>query len=160
MYICERFPECIRHEDKDGRFSLHIACSYGCSPGFISHLVNMHPLAASARDGLGKTPFHHLCQSYMSPKHKASKATVKKMKQVLWILYRKAPGSVIVEDKSGIDPIEYALESNLDMAFIRDLQSMIARYHANEAKKESHRKCMMARRQLDKKHSPHAAFAA
>lgn len=160
MYICERFPECIRDEDKDGRFSLHVACSYGCSPEFISHLVNMHAPSVSMRDSLGKTPFHHLCQSYMSPKHKASKTTIKKMKQCLWILYRKAPGSIIVEDQSGIDPIEYALESNLDMSFIRDLQNMISRYHANEAKKESHRRCMQNRRQLDKKHSPHAAFAA
>ena len=156
----QRFPECLRQEDKDGRFPSHVACSSGCSPEFISHCVNMCPQSVASRDKEGKTPFHHLCKSYVSPKHVATTATLKRMQQILWMLFRKAPGSIVVEDNLELSPIDYALESNLGMSFIGVLQDMASRYQENEARKAAQRRCMNTRRQLDKKHSPHAAFAA
>lgn len=160
MFICERFPETLRQEDGNGRVPVHVACSNGCSPEFISHCINYFPQSVSATDNEGKNAVHHLCQSYVSRKHAMSNATLKTMKQILWMLFRKAPGSIVAEDNQGVDAIELALESNLGMSFIGTLQDMTSRYHENEARKAAQRRCMKTRRQLDRKHSPHAAFAA
>jgi hypothetical protein len=160
MFICERFPDTLKQEDDQGRTPIHVACSAGCSPEFISHLVTVFPQSVATKDKKGRTPIHHLCSSYASKKHAVSEVTLKKMEQILWMLFRKAPGSIVDEDAGGVDAIEYALEANLDISFIATLQEMTSRYHENEARKAAQRKCMQTRRQLDRKHSPHAAFAA
>lgn len=160
MFINERFPQTLREEDNHGRFPIHVACSFGCSPEFISHLVNMFPQSVAAKDNQGRTPIHHLCSSYASKSYDVNKTTLKRMEQILWILFRKSPGSIVAEDKKGVNAIECALEAELGTTFIGTLQDMTARYHENEARKAAQRRCMKTRRQLGRQHSPHAAFAA
>eukprot|EP00804_Cyclotella_cryptica_P031025 CCRYP_013591-RA/>CCRYP_013591-RA protein AED:0.00 eAED:0.00 QI:965/-1/0/1/-1/1/1/0/195 len=160
MFISERFPETLRQENGDGQFPPHVACSSGSSPEFISHCINMCPQAVAAKDNSGKTPIHHLCQSYHDSKRAVSSKTKRTMQQILWMLFRKAPASIVAEDNDGIDAIEYALESNLDVNFIQILQDMTSRFKENEARKASQRRCMMTRRNMERQHSPHAAYAA
>ena len=159
-FISERFPETLREEDENGQLPTHVACSSGSSPEFISHCTSMFPKSAAAKDNEGKTPIHHLCQSYGSSKRTMSNAKLVRMEQILWILFRRAPASIVAEDCKGANVIEYALEANLGMSFVSVLQDMISRYHKNEARKAAQRRCMKTRRQLDSAHSPHAAFAA
>ena len=160
MFISERFPETIRQENGDGQYPSHVACSSGSSPAFISHCINMWPQAVAAKDNEGKTPLHHLCQSYHDSKRAARRSTKRMMQQILRMLFRKAPPSIVAEDNRGIDAIEYALESNLDVNFVQTLQDLTSRLKENEARKASQRRCMMTRRNIAREHSPHAAYAA
>lgn len=155
MLIAERFPAALTQQDEDEKYPLHLACaSDAASPEFISHCINMCPLSASSKDGTGKTPVHHLCMN------NSITANEKKMNDILWMLYRKAPGSFVAEDNDGQDPIECALESDLGIGFIRTLQGMIGHYNENQARKLAHRKVVAARRELKRQNSPHAAYAA
>ncbi|KAL7490229.1 hypothetical protein ACHAW6_016018 [Cyclotella cf. meneghiniana] len=160
MFISERFPETLRQENDDGQYPSHVACSFGSSPAFISRCINMCPQAVAAKDNEGKTPLHHLCQSYHDSKRAARKSSKTMMQQTLRLLFRKAPASIVAEDNRGIDAIEYALESNLDVNFVQTLQDLTSRLKENEARKASQRRCMMTRRKIEREHSPHAAYAA
>lgn len=152
MFVLERFPETIRHEDDDGCYPIHMACSFGCSPEFISRIISLFPQSVASKDLEGRYPIHHLCSSKTS--------TLKRMEQILWMLFRKAPTSIVSEDNHGKGAIEYALEAELGTSFIKTLQEMASRFQENEARKEAQRRCMNTRRQLGRQHSPHAAFAA
>ena len=76
------------------------------------------------------------------------------MTRIIWILYRKAPSAIIIED----DVVEYALEADMSMTFIRLLQDMVARVHENNAKKKANRKLMQARSQLQQNDSSEGTF--
>ena len=82
------------------------------------------------------------------------------MIDILRIFHNKAPTSIASEDNHGVGSVEYALESNLGIKIIQDLQGMIGYFNMNEARRITHRKCLAARRQSQKKNSPHAAVAA
>jgi len=72
------------------------------------------------------------------------------MTRILWILYRKAPSAsaIIIEDNHGVDVVEYALEADMSMTFIRLLQDIVARVHEHNAKKKANRKLIQARSPL------------
>eukprot|EP00985_Skeletonema_marinoi_P006656 scaffold2891_cov168-Skeletonema_marinoi.AAC.1 len=157
LRIAEHFPGLLGQRGDHGRFPVHIACAYGASSDFIYKCVSRYPLTAAAQDDDGRTPFHFLC------KHSAKScdtsmswdrnAIERRMTRILWILYRKAPSAIIIEDNHGVDVVEYALEADMSMTFIRLLQDMVARVHESNAKKKANRKLMHARSQLQQKDS-------
>eukprot|EP00984_Skeletonema_dohrnii_P016193 scaffold7147_cov89-Skeletonema_dohrnii-CCMP3373.AAC.3 len=154
LRIAEHFPGLLGHRGDHGRFPVHIACAYGASSDFIYKCVSLYPLTAAAQDDDGRTPFHFLCKSYAKSCDDTSmswdrNAIERRMSLILWILYRKAPSAIIIEDKHGVDVVEYALEADMSMTFIRLLQDMMARAHENNAKKKANRKLMQARSQLE-----------
>eukprot|EP00986_Skeletonema_menzelii_P012543 scaffold6957_cov245-Skeletonema_menzelii.AAC.1 len=71
------------------------------------------------------------------------------MTRILWILYRKAPSAIILEDNHGVDAVEYALEADMSITFIGLLQDMVTRVRKDNAKKKASRKLMQARSQLE-----------
>eukprot|EP00984_Skeletonema_dohrnii_P035983 scaffold36448_cov255-Skeletonema_dohrnii-CCMP3373.AAC.1 len=155
LRIAEHFPGLLGHRGDHGRFPVHIACAYGASPDFIYKCVSMYPLTAAAQDDDGRTPFHFLCKSYANSCDTSMSwdrnAIERRMTRILWILYRKAPSAIVIEDNRGVDVVEYALEADMSMTFIRLLQDMVARVHENNAKKKANRKLMQARSQLEQK---------
>ena len=72
----------------------------------------------------------------------------RRMTSIIWVLYRKAPTAIILEDSHGVDVVEYALEAELSLHFIRLLQDMVARVHVHNAKKKANRKLIQARSPL------------
>ena len=64
---------------------------------------------------------------------------------VLWILYRTAPKAIMMEDNEGVDAVEYALEADLNLPFIRLLQHMVSTVHKQNAKMKAHRKLVQSR---------------
>ena len=158
LRIAEHFPGLLGQRGDHGRFPVHIACAYGASSDFIYKCVIMYPLTAAAQDDDGRTPFHFLCKSYAKSCDDTSmswdrNAIERRMTRILWILYRKAPSAIIIEDNHGVDVVEYALEADMSMTFIRLLQDMVARVHESTAKKKANRKLMHARSQLQQKDS-------
>ena len=81
-------------------------------------------------------------------------AIEKFMTRILWILYRKAPRAIILEDNYGVDVVEYALEADMSMTFIRLLHNMVARVHKQNAKMIASRKLIQIRCPTEQKASP------
>ena len=82
-------------------------------------------------------------------------AIEKRMTRILWILYRKAPSAIILEDNHGVDAVEFALEADMNLNFIGLLQDMVTRLRKdNIAKKKASHKLMQARSQLEQMDAP------
>lgn len=153
LRIAEHFSGLLGQIDAFGRFPVHTACAFGSSADFIYKCVSMYPLTAAAQDHDGKTPFHFLCKSYAKRCYAFTtwdRAVIeKRMTRILWILYRKAPGAIILEDNHGVDPVEYALEADMSITFIGLLQDMVTRVRKDNAKKKASLKLVQARSQLE-----------
>lgn len=150
LHIAERIPSVLGQQDElSGRFPVHMACACGASPEFVAKCVSMFPCTAAAQDRDGKNPFHILCESYAKGCDTSMTRDVieKRMTNILWILYRKAPNAITLEDNHGVDAVEYALESDSSLSFLRLLQMMVARVHEGNAKKKANRKFMRVSRQ-------------
>jgi hypothetical protein len=154
LQIAECYPGLLGLQGNHGRFPVHVACAYAASTDFISKCVSLHHQTAAAQDYDGKTPFYVLCQLYAKSCDSLSMsqdAIERRMTGIIWVLYRKAPTAIIIEDKHGVDVVEYALEAGLSLTFIRLLQGMVTRVHKSNAKKKAHRKLMQARCQLQQR---------
>ena len=153
LRIAEHFPGLLGHRCDHGRFPVHTACAFAASVDFISKCVSMYPRTAAAQDNDGRTPFHFLCKSYAKRCYAFTSwdrtAIEKRMTRILWILYRKAPSVIILEDNHGVDAVEYALEADMSITFIGLLQDMVTRVRKDNAKKKASRKLMQARSQLE-----------
>ena len=116
MRLANRFPFLLAQVDKKGRYPVHIACAFGSSSKFVSFCIYMNPTSAAAKDAGGKTPTHFLCQgTWMDCWDAASNPAVEKnMLDILWMLYLKAPSSVVFEDNQGLGSIEYAMSPILE----------------------------------------------
>ena len=158
LSIAEHFPGLLGHCDAHGRFPVHAACAFAASPDFIYKCVSMYPHTAAAQDDNGRTPFHFLCKSYAMKCHASmfwdKDAIEKFMTRILWILYRKAPRAIVLEDNYGVDVVEYALEADMSMTFIRLLHNMVARVHKQNAKMIASRKLIQIRCPTEQKASP------
>ena len=162
MLLADRFPIFLTQIDGNGRYPIHVACIFGVSLEFVSRYIDMNPSSAAAKDIEGKSPIHILCQGTWQGSWdiNSNPAAEKNMIDILSKLYNKAPSSVVCEDNYGVGSVEYAIDSNLGMEFILELQEKIGHFNENEVCKKAHRKCAGARRQLQRKNSPHAAFEA
>ena len=155
LSIAEHFPGLLGQRGAHGRYPLHAACAFAASPDFISKCVSMYPHTAAAQDDDGRTPFHFLCKSYAKKCHASMSwdrdAIEKSMTRILWVLYLKAPKAIILEDNYGVGVVEYALEADMSLTFIRLLHHMVTRVHEQNTKMIASRKLMQARSQLEQK---------
>jgi hypothetical protein len=151
LRIAEHCPGLLGLRGDYGRFPVHVACAHAASTDFISKCVSLHPRTAAAQDNEGKTPFHILCNSYAKSCNSLSMSQdviERRMTSIIWVLYRKAPTAIILEDSHGVDVVEYALEAELSLHFIRLLQDLVARVHKSNSKKKAHRNLMNTHSQL------------
>ena len=157
MQLADRFPISLTQLDGNGRYPVHVACAFGASSEFVSYCIDMNPSSAAAKDIEGRTPTHLLCQGTCRDfwDVKSNPAAEKNMTAILWMLYLQAPLSVISEDNHGVGSIEYALESNIGIVIIQNLQEMIRHFNKNEAHTMDHRKSIAARRQFCRENIPH-----
>ena len=158
MLLASQFPETLSHIDNQKRYPIHAACASGSSPSFIAHCINSCPTSVKAKDKSGKTALHLLCQYYKESNSKNQlpyQNAERNMEQILWIIYRSAPATIIAEDNDGVCAIEYALQSNVSIGFFKTLQTLIVHFNRNNARKIALRK----REKDDTKHLP-VAFAA
>ena len=122
----------------------------------------MNPSSITANDNEGKTPVHLLCQGTLRGVWdvKSNPTVEKNMIGILRMLHNKVPSCIVLEDNEGVGSIEYAIQFNLGIEFITELQTMIANFNEKKAIKLAHKRCMLARRELSRQKSPRAAFAA
>lgn len=136
LLFAETYPKSLKSADALGRFPVHIACAWGLSPDTIQFLIESYPLAASIQDLSGKTPIHHLCTSFM--KHYVDtpcQLVNASMMAIVKMLNVTAPKSFNVEDNDGMNAIELAIETDVDIKIIKAMQR-VCRDTWREMKKE------------------------
>ncbi|KAL7538100.1 hypothetical protein ACHAXR_011324 [Thalassiosira sp. AJA248-18] len=115
--LVERFPILLTEVNSNGRYPVHVACSFGTPSEFVSRCIDANPSSAAVKDNEGQTHIHLLCKQPRT------------MKYILWVFYRNAPSSIVSEDSHGLECLEYALESNLGINLILTLQEMIGYFY-------------------------------
>ena len=112
--------------DCKGRQALHIACKHGCEPDVIKELLRVNPDAAKRPDNKGRSPFLLACKSYVKKSWRRTswKTANKNLKDVLIALNKVDPRAHSLEDFNHINPLEYALNGELEMRVVRLIQSM------------------------------------
>lgn len=136
ILIADRFPEDLAIIDDKGRTTAHIACATGASPDLVYYCIESTPSAAATKDSEGKSPVHHLCKGYLKNSNETVDLAHKHMTEILWRLYRNAPSSIVSEDNDDVGVIEYALESDANLDFIRLLHQLIAHFRESERRKK------------------------
>ena len=102
----------------------------------------MNPASITAKGNEGKAPIHLLCQgTWRGVWDVKSNPTVEKnVIGILRMLHNKVPSCIVLEDNEGVGSIEYAIESNLGLDFIKELQTMIANFNEKKAIKLAHKR--------------------
>lgn len=162
MMLAKRFPFVFTQVDEHGRYPVHVACAHGASSRFAALCVWSNPSSATAKDKNNNTPLQLLCKGTWNGVWdlKTNPSAEKNMIDILEILYRKAPVSLLSEDSGGLGPIEHAINSNLDLKFIVSLNEKIAHLNRTKDQKYAHRKCIATRRESASMKFPHAAHEA
>ena len=121
--------DALSGQDCLGRTPLHVACGSGADARIIRRLVSSFPYACDLPDEDGRLPLHIACDTECvlfegdetpraPPSHDAVRA-----------LLSGSLRSTLVEDEDEMNPIEYAIVSDLDIKTVRLLQkaSMVVR---------------------------------
>ncbi|KAL7543438.1 hypothetical protein ACHAXR_012964 [Thalassiosira sp. AJA248-18] len=118
-----RYPLCLTKPDPTGKFACHVAAKYGSMPNVIEYLVCKNKSAAAVQDPLGKAPIHYVAEFYASNNISCTeKALNENMLQVIRIFREAAPQTFNLEDNSGCNAIEYAIENDSDIKIIKTMQ--------------------------------------
>lgn len=117
-------PFVIFEADSEGRLPLHVACQYGACPGVIKELLEANKDAAIVKDISGMLPIHKVCCLYKqyASQNKPEDMAEQDVKQVLQLLLRSVPRSILVEDYDGTCPVSYAIHSDLSKPMIHALR--------------------------------------
>lgn len=121
--IVSLHPDLVYLADSDGRVPLHIASQNGASPDIIAFLCVPKRNTSGVQDSMGRTALHLACASYcasytdtmVQPTKKAFTKTVR-------TLIQSSPATINVEDINGINAVEYAIESDVDLKILRLIQ--------------------------------------
>lgn len=131
----------LSKQDVLGRTPLHIAVGSGASEESVSFLVASYPRACGCQDIDGRTPLHFACDS--SSQLFEDDDPVRGDPPSFNLVQTLLSGcwdSAALEDKKGMNAIEYALVSQADMRTIRLLQKATLRQVLREKKKHDIRR--------------------
>ena len=124
-YLVAKSPNSCLQIDCKGRLPLHVAIMNRASNRVIMILLSENKAAASKSTKEGKYPLHLLFES-CSEDTSSCKENVTCTKQCMKDLdlsfryiCKVAPETVVIEDEEGINPIEYAIENEVDISMIR-----------------------------------------
>ena len=124
-YLVAKSPSSCLQTDCEGRLPLHVAISNRACHRVIMFLLSEHKAAASKSTKEGKYPLHLLfenCHEDALPsKQKISytKHYMKDLDIIFRYMCKVAPETVVIEDEEGINPIEYAIDNEVDMSIIK-----------------------------------------
>ena len=121
--LLEANPAAVLDTDCERKLPLHLACEYGASPEVIKELLEANMEAVSKKDIHGMLPIHKVCRYYYDNRSPwvSKTAALKITIDVLNMLLRADPTTIIEEDFKGLCPIEHALETEMNIKVIRAL---------------------------------------
>jgi len=120
----------VNQTDCMNRYPLHVALMHGSSVNVIHFLVKQNPEAVALPDTNGKTSLH---LAFYGQEHsyfdlELEQSLINKVE----ILCAVAPSTVTMEDENGMNPIELAIEEEVDYEVVRKLQKVA--FHLNREK--------------------------
>ena len=136
--MAEKYPDSLHARNSIGQTPLHVATSHALSAEIIIYLLYKYPEASSVVDTHGKSPLHYAaCQSYWTvadagvfddtdneDQDSVSSDSLldPHYKDILKALAKSNPTALGHEDKSGRNPIEYAILYHASLDVIKSLQ--------------------------------------
>lgn len=132
-------PKSCLQTDCQGRLPLHVALINRASQRVVKFLLMKHKAAASKSTKEGKYPIHLLFENcnegISSSKQKIiyTKQQIKDLDLIFRCICKVAPETLVIEDKEGINPIECAIEKEVDMSIIRRMGTIAQKVHKSRA---------------------------
>ena len=129
--LLEANPMAVFEIDCEKKTPLHLACEYGAAPAVIKRIVQANKDATIERDIYGMLPIHRVCESYLDrvDSHLSDEDAEYCLMEVVQGLLGVHPDAILIEDYKEMNPIEYALEAELNLAIIQILQKASERQH-------------------------------
>lgn len=112
----------MNQTDCMNRCPLHVALMHGSSYDIINFLVGQDPTAVDIPDADGKTSLHLAIENYEHSNFDFE--FDHSLIYIIEILCTAAPLTVTMEDKNEMNPIELAIEKELDYQVVRKLQKI------------------------------------
>ena len=131
--------DALKGQDCVGRTPLHVACGTGADGLIIKRLAKAYPQACDIQDEDGKLPLHLACDTKCVIFEDDQTPRAPPTLDVVKVLLSGSMQSVLVEDEDEMNPIEYAVVSNLDIDIVNLLQraSMTLRRKVAKSNKEA-----------------------
>lgn len=121
--ILDVSPCAISEPDCIGRLPLHCAARSGVRSTIIQHLLQEYPEASVKQDEKGKTPLHLACKYFNEAyddsgiffKYKEDRKMhlSSTLNLVLAMFLNAEPYSFLIEDRKGMNALEYAIEGEV-----------------------------------------------
>ncbi len=125
--------DALEGQDCLGRTPLHVACGSGAHCQIIRRLVKAFPRACDLQDEDGRLPIHLACDTecvlFEGDQTPRAPPTI----DVVKILLSGSLQSVLVEDEDEMNPIEYAIISDLSIKIVKLLQKASMSIRKKEA---------------------------
>jgi hypothetical protein len=120
--LSRMYPQSLASSDIFGRYPIHVACKWASTPDIIAYLIKTNPSVVGVPDAIGKVPMHYVGEFYLQHFNHTLYNRDDSMLQVVRLLKTASPQSVNLEDNEGMNAIEYALESNVNLKVIKTMQ--------------------------------------
>lgn len=114
--------DALEAQDCIGRTPLHVACGSGAHHQIIRRLVKECPQACDLQDDDGRLPLHIACDTECVLFEGDQTPREPPTFDVVQVLLSGSLNSVLVEDEDEMNPIEYAIISDLDIKIVKLLQ--------------------------------------
>lgn len=125
--------DALKGKDCLGRTPLHVACGSGAHYQIIERLVKGFPQACDLQDEDGRLPLHLACDTECALFEGDETPRAPPTFDVVKVLLSGSLQSVLVEDEDEMNPIEYAIISDLDMKIVKLLQKTSMSLRRKEA---------------------------
>jgi len=126
--------DALEGQDCLGRTPLHVACGSGAEAQLIKSLVKAFPGACDIQDEDGRLPLHLACDTDCVLFEGDQTPRAPPPIDVVKVLLSGSMQSVLVEDEDEMNPIEYAIVSDLNIKIVKLLQKASMTLRRREAK--------------------------
>ena len=129
-YLVAKSPDSCLQTDCNGRLPFHIAISNRACRRVVMFLLRQHKAAAKTSTTEGKYPLHLLFESFSDDSTSSeqdvinTRQNMKDADLIFRSICNVAPETVVIEDEEGINPIEYAIDNEVDMSIIKRMGSI------------------------------------
>ncbi|KAL7525233.1 hypothetical protein ACHAWF_001267 [Thalassiosira exigua] len=123
-------PDAPSSRDCLNRTPLHIAAGTGASCAVVKLLVDAYPEACTIQDNDGRSPLHMACELFGDNGESSTRREALSYRTI-GVLLSGSLESAILEDKDGMNAIEYALCSSAELKTIRLLQTAAQKARRN-----------------------------
>ena len=132
--VCITFLKSAFKRDSLNSFPLYVALNNSCSADVVLFLASQNQSAVKSKDKHGRYPIHLAFSNFSRNKSKDEKTIIRNhemlnLRRIIRCLCKLAPETVITEDDQGMNALEHAIEEEVDMKLINELQAITQIIH-------------------------------